>query len=121
MNNEAMMMGSCCSSGIDDDDDDDAAISSTGPIIRIPRGNDITESPEWIDGEMVYPSIGMVFELAFLKCHLLYSLRSGRFRNDHCASSQLREPPFGAEEMSGKEALALAEKCVAVGEEELER
>lgn len=47
------------------------------------KGENILESPEdWIDGEMVYPSIGMVFELAFLKCTLLYSLRSG----DHHSS-----------------------------------
>ncbi len=40
---------------------------------------DMFESPEvWMDGEMVYPSVGMVFELAFLKCHLLCSLRSGQ-------------------------------------------
>jgi hypothetical protein len=31
-----------------------------------------------MDGEMVYPSVGMVFELAFLKCHILCSLRSGQ-------------------------------------------
>lgn len=42
------------------------------------KGENMLESPEeWMDAEMVYPSIGMVFELAFLKCTLLCSLRSG--------------------------------------------
>ncbi|KAL7465194.1 hypothetical protein ACHAXS_005524 [Conticribra weissflogii] len=44
------------------------------------RGNDILELPEkWMDGDMVYPSVGMVFELAFLKCHLLVLLKDGYF------------------------------------------
>ena len=35
------------------------------------------ESPtKWIDGEIVYPSIGIVFELAYLKCHLLMVSRN---------------------------------------------
>ncbi len=74
---------------------------------RIPfwgmRGEDLFESPEqWMDGEMIYPSIGMVFELAYLKCTLLCSLRSGQ---------------FSPKELHGID----AEKCIAVGEEELER
>ena len=33
---------------------------------------DMMESPiQWMDGEIVYPSVGMVFELAYLKCHFL--------------------------------------------------
>ena len=67
------------------------------------KGEDMFESPEqWMDGEMIYPSIGMVFELAFLKCTLLCSLRSGRFNAD-------------------VESNGIAEKCISVGEEELER
>lgn len=66
------------------------------------KGQDMLESPEeWMDGEMVYPSIGMVLELAFLKCTLLCSLKSGQF----CSM-----------ELNG-----IAEKCAAMGEEELER
>ena len=63
------------------------------------KGEDMLESPElWLDGEMVYPSIGMVFELAYLKCTLLCSLKSGTFDQKE-----------------------LAEKCSEIGEEELER
>ena len=66
------------------------------------KDEDMLESPEdWMDGEMVYPSIGMVFELAFLKCTLLCSLRSGQF-----SSIELTE---------------IADKCTAIGEEEIER
>jgi hypothetical protein len=32
---------------------------------------------QWMDGDMVYTSIGMVFEMAYLKCHLLCSLKRG--------------------------------------------
>jgi hypothetical protein len=32
---------------------------------------------QWMDGDMVYTSIGMVFEMAYLKCHLLCSLKHG--------------------------------------------
>ncbi|KAK1735088.1 hypothetical protein QTG54_014154 [Skeletonema marinoi] len=66
------------------------------------KGEDMFESPEeWMDGEMIYPSIGMVFELAFLKCALLCSLKSGL-----CSSIELD---------------GIAEKYTAVGEEELQR
>mmetsp|Transcript_18508 Transcript_18508/g.40062 ORF Transcript_18508/g.40062 Transcript_18508/m.40062 type:complete len:599 (+) Transcript_18508:60-1856(+) len=84
-------------------------------------GGDLLESPEqWMDGEMIYPSIGMVFELAFLKCHLLCLLRSGEFQTgDDDNGSSCRA--FEMEEHSGTEPMTLAEKCVDVGEEELER
>jgi hypothetical protein len=41
---------------------------------------DMSELPRsWMDGEIVYPSGGMVFELAYLKCpHLSCSLRRRR-------------------------------------------
>lgn len=33
---------------------------------------DMMESPiHWMDGEIVYPNVGMVFELAHLKCHFM--------------------------------------------------
>ena len=61
------------------------------------KGENMLESPEeWIDGEMVYPSVGMVFELAFLKCTLLCSLRN---RDHH--SSELK----GIAEQSTEEEL----------------
>ena len=40
------------------------------------ENQDMLESPaKWMDGEITYPSIGMVFELAYLKCHLLMMLK----------------------------------------------
>ena len=61
------------------------------------KGENMLESPEeWIDGEMVYPSVGMVFELAFLKCTLLCSLR-----NRYHHSSELK----GIAEQSNEEEL----------------
>jgi hypothetical protein len=45
----------------------------------LPAYHDLTEPIEqWMDGEMVYTSIGMVFEMAYLKCHLLCSLKQRR-------------------------------------------
>ncbi|KAL7533748.1 hypothetical protein ACHAXR_005431 [Thalassiosira sp. AJA248-18] len=77
---------------------------------KFSSGENIVESPEvWMDSEMVYPSIGMVFELAFLKCHLLCSLRSGQFQKDLSNNG------------SYAAVVTLAEKCVSVGEDELER
>lgn len=38
---------------------------------------DMSESPAaWVDGEIVYPSLGMVFELAYLKCSMLVLLKN---------------------------------------------
>ncbi|KAL7429444.1 hypothetical protein ACHAXH_002620, partial [Discostella pseudostelligera] len=78
---------------------------------------DMMEPPEdWMDGEMVYPSVGMVFELAFFKCHLLCSLRSGQTlpEQDH-HYNQAGDPV-------GKELNSLFDRCAAMGgEDELER
>jgi hypothetical protein len=82
-------------------------------------GKNIAESPEqWMDSEMVYPSIGMVFELAFLKCHLSCLLKNDQFQSDGSNGSYRA---FGMQEHSGTEPITLAENCAAVGEEELER
>ena len=44
----------------------------------VTANHDLLEPIEhWMDGEMVYTSIGMVFEMAYLKCHLLCSLKRG--------------------------------------------
>ena len=76
------------------------------------HGQDVLESPDqWMDGEMVYPSIGMVFELAFLKCTLLCSLRSGRINLDEEESSDAKNELF----------TRMAETCKLISEEELER
>ncbi len=47
-----------------------------------------------MDGELVYPSVGLAFKLTFLKCHLLCSLRAGLLRPGTA---------FGTEEESGME------------------
>jgi hypothetical protein len=40
------------------------------------KDHDMLESPTvWMDSEIVYPSIGMVFELAYFKCHMLVLLK----------------------------------------------
>ena len=58
--------------------EDDNTNYTTKNLMKYTNG-DMLESPQlWMDGEMVYPSVGMVFELAFLKCHILCSLRSGQ-------------------------------------------
>ena len=62
-----------------------------------------------MDGEMVYPSVGMVFELAYLKCRLLCSLRS--------ASGMDGDGELLAD-LVGRQC---ADAAAAVGEEEEER
>ena len=84
--NKAMMGGQGCGGG------DEAAVMMNGKSSNIPSGNDVTESFDWIDGEMMYPSIGMVFELAFLKCHLLCLLKDGRFHKDDSVSQRHCQP-----------------------------
>lgn len=52
------------------------SMTSSSSVIA---NHDLLEPPEhWMDGEMVYTSIGMVFEMAYLKCHLLCSLKRKR-------------------------------------------
>lgn len=88
--------------------EDDTEEEQTIPFLGL-EGEDILESPEqWIDGEMIYPSIGMVFELAFLKCTLLCSLKSGGKINLN-------------ESNENNKSTIIAEKCITIGEEELER
>jgi hypothetical protein len=54
-----------------------AMMAGDGTTTTKIRPEDVLEPPEdWMDGEMVYPSVGMVFELAYLKCRLLCSVRS---------------------------------------------
>ncbi|KAL7431637.1 hypothetical protein ACHAXM_002753 [Skeletonema potamos] len=58
--------------------DEEVDEEQTIPFLGM-NGENMFESPEkWMDGEMIYPSIGMVFELAYLKCTLLCSFRSGQ-------------------------------------------
>ncbi|KAL3766011.1 hypothetical protein ACHAWU_002726 [Discostella pseudostelligera] len=75
------------------------------------------EPPEdWMDGEMVYPSVGMVFELAFLKCHLLCMLRSGQSLPEQDHHYHQAGDPVGNVHTS------LVDQCAtAGGEDELER
>ncbi|KAL7535083.1 hypothetical protein ACHAWF_005045 [Thalassiosira exigua] len=81
------------------------------------HGGDIAEPISWLDGEMVYPSIGMVFELAFMKCHLLCSLRRGQIQ----LGDSNDESPCTFASFQHVELVALSEKLEAAGEEELER
>jgi len=84
-----------------------------------PRGEDIVESPEkWMDGEMVYPSIGMVFELAFLKCHMLCSLKSGQFQTEGSCDGEFAS--FGMEEKAGTEPISIGDRCTTLGKDDLE-
>jgi hypothetical protein len=91
-----MIMDLALMMGHDDDetyDDDVGAADPGGGIVETIEATklstttktaicDVLESPRaWMDGEMVYPSVGMVFELAYLKCHLLCSLRRRRRRS----------------------------------------
>ena len=65
-----MLMDLALLGGLEDSVDDKKLVS-------IQTGADMLEPLEsWMDAEILYPSIGMVFELAFLKCHMLCSLRS---------------------------------------------
>ena len=99
----ALTMGTCAG---DDDGKDEA--ETTTAIRR--REDDVLEPPEdWMDGEMVYPSVGMVFELAYLKCRLLCSLRS--------ASGMDGDGELLAD-LVGRQC---ADAAAAVGEEEEER
>ncbi|KAL3796130.1 hypothetical protein HJC23_000633 [Cyclotella cryptica] len=77
------------------------------------QNQDMLESPTlWMDGEMVYPSIGMVFELAFLKCHLLSLLKceqqavidtDGQYSTEvdthHCKTLMQRVASVGKDEL----------------------
>jgi len=108
------------------------------------RGNDMLEPPEkWMDGDMVYPSVGMVFELAFLKCHLMILLKDGYFEqilngenrrlmmkdeSGSSASSNAKggeENRFVGSSTSGSHeditTISFAKRAVDVGESELRR
>ena len=72
--------------------------------------HDMLESLDWIDGELVYPSIGMVFELAFLKCHFLCLLQNG--------GGEKITPSTHDEQQQNEE---LMKRLENVGQEELKR
>ena len=70
---------------------------------------DIFESPvEWMDNEVVYPSLGMVFELAYLKCYMMILLR------------HKGENTTNANEQVVCQSDDLIARAVAVGKDELE-
>ncbi|KAL7486971.1 hypothetical protein ACHAW6_012586 [Cyclotella cf. meneghiniana] len=74
------------------------------------QDQDMFESPSlWMDGEMVYPCIGMVFELAFLKCHLL------------SLSKCKQQPSLIDTDRRCGNCETLMERASSVGEEELMR
>ena len=124
-----MIMDLACMGGsevVEDSGNEDGGTANKEICSQFPRGQDMFESPEvWMDSEMVYPSIGMVFELAFLKCHLLCSLKSRQFQAmDDCNNNNdddASQIAFGTEEVLGNEPITIAKKSMAVGEHELER
>ncbi|KAL7505544.1 hypothetical protein ACHAXN_004696 [Cyclotella atomus] len=67
---------------------------------------DMAESPTlWMDGEIVYPSLGMVFELAYFKCHMLILLQNEQANGGGLINNQNQ---------------MLIELATRVGEEELQ-
>eukprot|EP00970_Alexandrium_tamarense_P017310 scaffold9076_cov192-Alexandrium_tamarense.AAC.3 len=92
------------------DDGGDDGEGSDRPFLHL-HDQDMLEAPElWMDGEMVYPSVGMVFELAFLKCHLLTLVKSTKSDNETCRDGGTNQ------------STTLAERCAtAAGEDELTR
>eukprot|EP01082_Thalassiosira_pseudonana_P009827 g8742.t1 g8742 contig34:498-1839(+) len=92
------------------DDGGDDGEGSDRPFLHL-HDQDMLEAPElWMDGEMVYPSVGMVFELAFLKCHLLTLVKSTESDNETCRDGGTNQTT------------TLAERCAtAAGEDELTR